>query len=86
MKKTPAQLKSMQKYYNQKIESGYVQFNVLIKKELITALKQYAIKKGVSIQKALDQILKDSIIQSNLNQEKLDPWTFTSIFKKKDHK
>jgi len=76
MKKTPAQLKAFKKYYNKKKESGYVQLNVLIKKELLTALKKSAFDNKTSMQKALEKILN----QSELNQEN-DSWSIKNIFK-----
>ncbi|MBA7476288.1 hypothetical protein ES707_11671 [subsurface metagenome] len=61
MKKSPAQLKAARKYYNNKVTEGYIQLNVLVKKHIVTALKDYANNTGLSIQKGLSEILKKGL-------------------------
>lgn len=61
MKKTPAELKAARNYYNKKVAAGYTQLNVLVKKNIVSALKQYAINNNSSIQIVLAEILKKGL-------------------------
>lgn len=78
MTKSPSELKANRKYYNNKLAEGYTQLNVLIKKHIVSTLKQYAISNGLSIQNALAEILKKKLNvldEKENNQEKpLSSW------------